>query len=460
VNLTIRTRLTFWYSSILLIALIAFSLAVYFTFRTALQASIDIDLAVRLVGVAAFMRREMPRFPRGRLWHEFDENVQLRPGGEMLQISDREGAWVFQSQSMHSLGLGQLGGAPADDFTTQLLRGVPVRMRTAIIEVQGQPYSVQLATPLGPPYAALQQFVHAMFVFIPLFLLAASTGGYWLSRRALAPVDRIIQQSQTIGHHNLSERLTTPRSGDELQRLSETLNEMIARLEGAFKRVTQFTADASHELRSPVAFIRTTAEFTLLQVREPEMYQVAMNNVLVEAEGMTTLLNDLLTLARADSSTSQLTLTSIDVREPLCHAGHHAATYANGKNVNFFSDIPNVAVNVLGDAAALHRLFVILIENAIRYTPAGGRVAVKLAISQTEALISVQDSGIGIADEEIPRIFERFYRSDKARQRDSGGTGLGLSIAHWIAEAHRTRIQVKSQPGMGSDFSVRLALAK
>jgi signal transduction histidine kinase len=209
-----------------------------------------------------------------------------------------------------------------------------------------------------------------------------------------------------------------------------------------------------------VAFIRTTAEFTLLQVREPEMYQVAMNNVLVEAEGMTTLLNNLLTLARADSSTSQLILTSIDVREPLCLAGHHAATYANGKDVNFFSDIPNVAVNVLGDAAALHRLFVSLIENAIRYTPAGGRVAVKLGVTQTEAVISVQDSGIGIADEEIPRIFERFYRSDKARQRDSGGTGLGLSIAHWIAEAHRTRIQVKSQPGMGSDFSVRLALAK
>ena len=431
----------------------------YFTFRSALQASTDIDLENRLAGVQGFMQREFPRFQRARLWHEFEENVQLRPGGEMIQISDSAGAWIFQSQSMQGLKLAAPRKSGVPGFATLMLQSVPVRIRTASVRVLNDTYNVQLATALGPPHEAMTRFFRVMVAFIPALVLAASAGGYWLSRRALAPVDRIIQDSRNIGHHNLSQRLMVPQTGDELQRLSQTLNDMIQRLEAAFQRITRFTADASHELRTPVAFIRTTAEVALLQPRDPASYHAAMQDVLSEAERMTKLIEDLLTLARADSSAFQFQMASIDVREPLQHAGAQALTCANGKNIRFSAELPKFPIKILGDPTALHRLFLIFLDNAIKYTPVGGSIEVRLFSDESDAVVSVRDSGIGIAEDDLGRIFERFYRSDKARHRDSEGAGLGLSIARWIVDAHRAQIQVASKLGLGSDFTVRFAKA-
>jgi signal transduction histidine kinase len=298
-----------------------------------------------------------------------------------------------------------------------------------------------------------------MLGLIPLLILGASLGGYWLSRRALAPVDRIIADSRSIGHHNLSRRLMIPKSGDELQRLSETLNEMIARLETAFQQIARFTADASHELRSPVAFIRARAEIALLKPRCAETYRAAVEDMYGEATRMTELIENLLTLARADSGASQLAMVPIDLREPIRLAATHGQSLAEGKGVSFSSKVPDSPVPVLGDATALRRLSLILIENAVKYTPARGRVDVGLAATGTSVVLTVRDTGIGIAEEDLERIFERFYRSDKARQRDSGGTGLGLSIARWIAEVHRAQLEVQSELGFGSTFLVRLERA-
>jgi heavy metal sensor kinase len=452
----IRIRLTLWYSGVLLFVLLAFGAAMYFSFRASLEASVDLDLRHRVQGVSRYILVDLPRFPRARLWHEFEESLQLRPY-EMLQISDRFG-WVFQSRSIEALHLAA-PEAHTSGVLTAVLSGVPVRIRTAAVTANGETYRVQLASPLGPPYKALTGFLRAMIGLIPLLILAASAGGYWLARRALAPVDRIIQDARSIGHHNLSGRLMVPRTGDELQRLSETLNEMMGRLESAFHRITRFTADASHELRSPVAFIRTTAEVALLQPRGAEAYRSAVSDMYDEARRMTELIENLLTLARADAGSSQLKMAPVDIREPLRQACSQASACAQGKNIAFSTRFPDAGVSVLGDSVALRRLWWILIDNAIKYTPAGGSVDVKLARAGSFAVVTVQDTGIGIAEEEQQRIFERFYRSDKARQRDSGGTGLGLSIARWIADVHQARIEVESKPGRGSAFSVRLAQA-
>ena len=465
--LPIRTRLTLWYSAILSLTLIVFGVAAYFTMRSTVQASIDIDLNERLASVETFMIREIPRFSHARLLEELEENVQLQPatgnpdepiGGEMLQISDSAAHLIFQSRAIRKFAL----AAPKsnrDNFSIVYSRNVPLRVRTAALRINGEEYVIQLATKMGLLYGALDRFARIMVASFPILVLAASLGGYWLSGRALSPVHRIIQESRKIGHHNLSERLIVPGSHDELQLLSETLNEMIERLELAFKRVTQFTADASHELRSPVAFIRTTAEVALLKPRKAEVYNVALSEVLDEAERMTELIENLLVLARADASTSTLNLTSIDLREPLRSAFDQLFRNASGKEIRFTLSLPDAPVCALGDPTALRRLILILIDNAIKYTPAKGQVSVSLIASDVEALISVQDSGIGIAEQEIERIFERFYRSDKARHRDSGGAGLGLSIARWIAEAHRAQILVTSELGLGSRFLVTLLLA-
>ena len=455
--LPIRIRLTLWYSGVLLLILLAFGVAMFFSFRASLEAAVDLDLEDRLQGVTQYIQTDLPRFPRSRLWHEFEESQQLRPD-ELLQISDRFG-WVFQSRSIQALQLAPPGAGRAVGVRTAVLSGVPVRIRTAAITVNDEAYRVQLGAPLGPPYKALTGFLRAMIGLIPLLILAASGGGYWLGRRALAPVDRVIQDARSIGHHNLSGRLMVPRTGDELQRLSETLNEMMGRLESAFHRITRFTADASHELRSPVAFVRATAEIALLQPRDPETYRSAVTDIYDEAQRMTELIENLLTLARADAGSSQLKMAPLDVCEPLRQACSQASVCAKGKNISFSAQLPDADLRVLGDPVALHRLWWILIDNAIKYTPAGGSVEVQLARAGSFAIVTVQDTGIGIAEEEQQRIFERFYRSDRARQRDSGGTGLGLSIARWIADVHQARIEVRSKPGRGSAFSVRLARA-
>ena len=457
--LPIRTRLTVWYSGALLVVLLAFGAGVYFTFQASLQASLDRDLQDRLQGVEAYMQRELQRFPKTRLWHELEESVQLRPGGEMMQISDSEGTWIFQSQSIQGLRLSAPPANPPSAFETRVLRGVTVRVRTAVARVNGEDYTIQLATNLGPAWDALNRLVRAMLIFIPPLVVAAYAGGYWLSRRALEPVDQIIQDSRSIGHSNLSRRLMVPQTGDELQRLSETLNEMIDRLDAAFERVTRFTADASHELRSPVAFIRTTAEFALLQPRDAAVYRSAMADMHGEAERMTELIEDLLTLARADSGASEFSMSSLDLRDPLQQACAQAAACASCKGIRFAAQVPDRAIPVHGDFAALRRLFLIIIDNAIKYTPAAGRVDIQLSAMDAAAVVKVRDSGIGIAEDELSRIFERFYRSDKARQRESGGSGLGLSIARCIADGHGAQIEVESKLGAGSSFFVRIAQA-
>jgi heavy metal sensor kinase len=290
-------------------------------------------------------------------------------------------------------------------------------------------------------------------------LLCATAGGYWMSRRALAPVDQITHTARSISVHNLSSRLVVPKTRDELQRLSETLNGMLERLEGAFKKITQFTADASHELRTPVALMRTRAELSLRKPRSAEEYRDALAEVHSELEKTSSLVEKLMLLTRADYGAETLQLATANLAEIVRDACEQGATLAESKQIDFQKHIPQQPVWIKADPHALGRLFLILIDNAVKYTPPGGRVEVVVKDEDGHALGVVRDTGIGISEEDLPHIFERFYRADKARSRESGGVGLGLSIGHWIAEAHAGTIEVQSSLGHWSVFQVRLPLA-
>jgi len=453
VSLSIRTRLTLSFAAILLLILLILGIVVDVGVQTAIHAGVDYDLQVRLNGLESFLQDRVRRFPRERLNHQFSEHSALRPGGDTFQVSDQAG-WIYQSENIRSLDLPmEHGGAPAGPVT-RVLANVPVRVLAAVVPVNGQPYYVQLATTLSVPYLAVDRFRRLMLALIPVMLLAASAGGFWQSRRALAPVDRIIEEARSITLQNISRRLPVPPTKDELQRLAHTLNDMMERLDLAFQRIVQFTADASHELRAPIALIRGTAEIALIERRDVKTYRAALSDILAEAERTTKLIEDLLALARADAGSSHPTLVPIDLTEQLRTACQQGAMLAGAKRIRFSQSIPEAGAPALGDADTVRRLFLTLIDNAVKYTPSGGMVEVELAVRPIQTEVMVRDSGIGMADEDLDRIFERFYRADKARQRDSGGVGLGLSIARWIADAHFAQIQVESKLNSGSTFRV------
>jgi len=455
---SIRARLTLWYFAVQAITFAALGIGIFFAVRETVHAAIDEDLRQRLQGIRRFMDRIGPTFSEEDLADELREHSGLRPGGDLLQVSDAQGNWIFRSASSRNYDMPKPGEARTGlRYETRIVRGVPLRIVSAEFGVPGNTYTVQMAAPLAQVFDVLQQLQWLLVLSIPAVLVIASLGGYWMSRRALAPVDTMISTARSISEHSLSRRLAILKTGDELERLAETFNQMMDRLERAFRRMTQFTADASHELRTPTALIRTTAELSLRRDRDKAEYREALVQILEEAERTGLLIDNLMTLARMDSGAEAVSFSTVDIASLLGEASIASQPLALSKQIQLVREIPGSGIVVDGDAPALRRLFLILIDNAVKYTPTGGRVFVSLNTNGNAAVAKVQDTGIGMSQEDLPVIFERFYRADKARSRESGA-GLGLSIARWIAKAHRAEILVESVVGQGSTFEVRIPL--
>jgi heavy metal sensor kinase len=318
---------------------------------------------------------------------------------------------------------------------------------------------VQVAAPLADLEQGLYDSLWFLLPAFPLALMLATIGGYWMSRRALAPVDDIARVAKSITADDLGRRLTVPASRDELARLAQTFNEMIGRLESSFRRVTRFTADAAHELRTPLAVMRTTAEVALRGGSGSTNEREALEHVVAEIERTTQLVENLLLIAKADSGAAQLRREPIDLVAAVDEACTQAGVLARVKGVALAADLPERSIWVAGDGHALRRLFLILLDNAVKYTPSGGRCEVRLADNGTEVVAMVADTGIGISPADLPHVFERFYRVDRARSREQGGAGLGLAIGRWIAEAHGGGIFAESKLDGGSTFRVHLPRA-
>jgi len=233
---------------------------------------------------------------------------------------------------------------------------------------------------------------------------------------------------------------------------------MLDRLEQAFRRITQFTADASHELRTPVALMRTRAEIILRKDRSEEEYREALRQILEDLQRTSALIENLMLLARADSGAQGLERAPLNMVECLEEACLEGKALAETKQISLHAELPKSPVWINGDANSLRRLFLILLDNAVKYTPPQGLIQVSLYRSNGSAVAEVRDSGIGIAARDFPHIFERFFRADPARSRQTGGAGLGLAIGKWIAEAHGGMIVAQSRPGEGSVFQVRIPL--
>jgi signal transduction histidine kinase len=320
------------------------------------------------------------------------------------------------------------------------------------ISLGGHSLYLMAAAPEAGNQLVLNRFLTVLLASAPVLLLVSSAGGYWVGRKALKPVDRITSTVQSITIKNLSGRLPVADTGDELQRLAETCNAMLARLESSINRIKQFTADASHELRAPLTFTRTVAEVALRNPQIDAESRRAFEEIVDEGAKAAVLLGDMLTLARADSDYCDEVWEPVDLVAVIENVCEKVRPLADERRLTFFVSLdPEQSVDVMGDLPTLRRLLWILLDNAMKYTPAPGHIEVSLSTSSGQATVLVRDSGIGIAQSDLPYIFDRFYRADPSRSQVEG-SGLGLSIAKWIAEMHHANLSVRSEQNKGTAF--------
>jgi heavy metal sensor kinase len=456
-RLSIGLRLTLWYLLIFLLAEVIFGVGMWLILRQNLFDIADAALEGQAADLQRFLlaRKDVPT---AQLQSEISEDYKIESSEDYLQINDASGNTLYRSHFFEEHPLPPL---PFDDLDRPLYQNRRLgherfRLLSEQMDVSGRVYVVRIGHPMHEETETLDAFRGYLLWFAPLLLLAASAGGYWLSRRALAPVDALARTARTISGHNLSSRLEALHTGDELQRLSDTLNEMLARIEAAFLRITEFTADASHELRTPIALIHTEAELALRRSRDEAEYREALRHILQEADRTAKLIEELLSLARADSGREAFDLHPIDLLPTLRESASKWNQVASLHNLQFEEHLETERLPVMGDENALRRVIDILLDNALKYTPAPGKLTLSAEQHPNGVVVTVEDTGIGIAPEDQSRIFERFYRVDKARSRELGGAGLGLAIAQWIVQLHKGTITVRSELGRGSIFQLEI----
>jgi len=459
-RLSIGVRLTIWYLAIFALAQLVFGAGMWFILRHNLYDLVDDGLEEQIDDLKNFLQSQPKDRPLAKLQEEVNETYAIEHSGEYLEVYAESDQLIYRSTFLQAHPSVLL---PPDQVKRPILRSRkiddrPFRFSFQKMEINGHTYTVEMGVHADDVVETLHLFRFYLWMFAPVLLLVAAGGGYWLSRRALSPVDSLARTAREISGTNLNRRLQRLDTGDELQRLSDTLNEMLDRIESAFLRITQFTADASHELRTPVSLIRTEAELALRRSRGEAEYKESLRHILLEAERTTALLEQLLSLARTDSGRETLHLQPVDLREILRTVVDGWQQVATIRNLQFSSSLDAPESSVMGDETLLRRLADILLDNAFKYTPSPGSVCLSLEQSADSAVITVRDSGVGIAEEEQSKIFERFYRVDKARSRAQGGAGLGLAIAQWIVTQHRGSIRVESQPGSGTAFRVELPM--
>ncbi len=461
-KLSIGVRLTFWYLAAFAVAQLIFGVGMWFILRQNMRDLADAGLDNEVEDVRRFLTGQPADLNLDALRQAVTAEYSIEADGDYLQIIDDDGHWIYRSSVLAQRGFPAVSPSLLRKaiYDEERFGDTPLRFLTQRVEARGHVFTVQVGAAIPEQVEILKRFKNYLLLFAPLILLVAGVGGYGISRRALFPVDALTRTARTIGGNTLNRRLEQLHTGDELQRLSETLNEMLQRIELAFNRVTEFTADASHELRTPISLIRTEAELALRRSRGEAEYRDALRHILLGAERTTTLLEELLALARADSGRQTLNIQPMDLRGALKEVASGWRQVANIRGLQFSERILDAELRVLGDGAALRRVLDILLDNAFKYTPpSGGAVCLSAEEKDGTALISVHDNGVGIAEAEHHLIFERFYRVDKARSREMGGAGLGLAIAQWIVQQHHGKILVESTLGAGSIFRVQLPLA-
>jgi heavy metal sensor kinase len=507
VNLTLRTRLALIYGALVALTTILFGVVTYLTLESELYANLDASLTQAASSLQAVIRKEQqearqPLVPVRRerreykaeeevfaflqrsslrdfvgpipvpdsvftkredpVWSAVYEHVLLNSSTFVLQASLPGGGVVWRSDNLLHDSLPRLSsfverGVPARDgllHTDYTLSGTRYRM----VVLEGDAAEIAAAYPVDEIDMTLRRLFEFLLYTIPVVIILSFLLGRFLASRSLRPVDLIASKARRITAEHLSERLPTGPSNDEIARLSATLNEMIARLERSFEQIRQFTSDASHELKTPLAILMGEIEVALRKRSSVEELRMTLESCLEEVIRLNNVVQGLLELSRAESGQVTLQLEDVDFTAMLKDICEDIGIIAEPRGISVTHQLDH-DVRVYGDPVRLHQAILNILENAVKYNRDGGSIKVLLTTSDDHAYLGVTDTGIGIRKEDIPRIFDRFYRIDKARSQAIHGSGLGLSIVRWIVESHNGSIEVDSDEGTGTTFTIRLPLS-
>jgi two-component system OmpR family sensor kinase len=452
---SVRARLTLWYTGILALVLITFSAISYFLLAQATRSATDTSLLATLHETESSFAAASANPDAVRSDHYADRDViilssrgqYVAGSSPRLSKEDRDG--VIRVAATGAKGFRTIAGGEEDDG---------VRLLAQPFDVKGTRYVAVVAQDLDPEADRLESAAQAVFLGIPLALVVAAAGGYLLARKSLAPVAAMSAKARQIGAETLDERITVHNERDELGHLGLTLNDLLERLQRAFTSQRRFMADASHELRTPLSIIQGEADVTLArEARSPDEYRESLEIIRKSARKLTHIVQNIFLLARSDAGTYPMQRSRFYLDDVLTESIRAMRTVASAKAIDLQCNSENeLAMN--GDEELVQRMVLNLVDNAVKFTPNGGRVVVSAGREDHTYIVRVADSGPSVSQDDRPHIFERFYRGDPARRSSPhGGAGLGLPIAQWIAQTHGGDVVLETG-GAGNTFRVTLPM--
>jgi len=457
----LRTRLTLFYSALLAGALILYAVCVSAFYLHSLREQVDTSLDRDVETVEGDLHTTSDgRVELTSHEGEADED-EKEEGGYLLEVLAADGTVLYRSPQLNGQALGpktepSVSQRPYEPVSMRLGSGELVRTITRRHELpDGRPATVRLGVSEEPYWREFWEMAGILGIGLPIIVILVFASGYLLAARALRPVDVMAKRAAQITADHLNERITIPNPEDELGQLGTAFNATLARLESSFAQLRRFTADASHELRTPLTAIRSVGEVALSKGGDQNYYRDTIGSMLEETNRLTQLVDSLLMMSRADAGRVPLHFSPVSLLEVAKQSATLLEVLAEEKNQSIRVE-GSPAIEVNADRTILRQALVNLIDNAVKFSPVNGIIHVRVLENGTNSVVEVQDNGPGIPVEHRARIFERFYRVDKARARQEGGTGLGLSIVEWAVSVHRGVVEVDCDSGVGSIFRISL----
>jgi two-component system heavy metal sensor histidine kinase CusS len=457
-SLSVRARLMLYYLLVTLAGLLLFGLMSFGALQYALLQGKKTHLQGREDRLVSLLRENKATGVAEPLSEQLKSYALVTHEGNLFHVHNLDGTFLFPSEPIRNDWALGTEDCAQPVFTRVVIDNQPALVMCHMILLDGRMARLHIGGSLEEESYILRKYRNALLLLMPGLLALSSISGYFLSRRALKPVDRVTRAALGIGIGNLSERLPVPSAKDEIQQLAIAWNQLLARLEAAVSRLSQFSADASHDLRTSITVMLATAQLSLHRHRSEEEYRDSLAKIVTECRTASTLLDALLSLAQSDNFVHEVAFKRINLCELVISGCRRVEDLAESSGILLDWYLPVDTVYIEGDELLLQRLLGILLDNAIRYTPESGEIRAEVSTDANNAFVTVRDTGVGMSEDVRQHIFNRFYQADLRERKSNAGNGLGLSIGRWIADAHGAELTVESTLLQGSIFQIKFPL--